>query len=924
MIPQHVSDATLNAKRPPATLAEATGLAPVAWAITTAFGVLLLTIAYSGTLSEDFSDLTTGTMAFTGVGDKSVEIAGAIASVVLGAGAGFVAARAKGRDVVRAEAAAPADPSIAPRPFVVVLTCLLALSCVALAVRTILSAWDAEAGSWAWLGAAVVLSLAAIACSRLAKGAPREVLVLVAAQSLLGAGIFALLPAAAPPSDSVTPAAWTTGAVWFAAAVSCCSVFVVGLRTARSLGRGDAPSARRIANGPAIVVSTVALSSAVTVPVVPADGYHFGELVSPSYLADAWGQLPFLDQFPARGLLVNFVPSWISDVMASPNAGLVGLGHAWLTLALVAAAYALASRTLPVGNTVIVTATAAFAASNLIAISDVAMVLALVLLYGISKWRPDLIWAAAALMGVVLIFAAPAQGSAWCAAAAILATLVVASDRRRSLSVVGLLTALLVIVAAFTLAPVRRSLIGAVGYVASQGSVNDQVWGTPWLWAIEAQASTPGASPVLEPIRAAVIPVLAVVGCLVLQQLSRHRLRADALPISLAAIAYIVLQLPRALGRIDPDGISRVGALTLVATGIALPLVASRTNWFRWGRAATLSVLLVVAPLILLDGGLAKVATFASRAASSTDATADGALAVGDGPFGGAMIEPSLRSDYASLTEQLRQFPGARDGLLDLTNNQADFRYLGVGNALSYGAAYNITSRPVEASELERLTAHVPRVALLTSNLAKWHDGGSLGLRTPRLYRWVLDRYVPVQCGVPGEVGFAVWGTTDGTAPTGCVIATSTQQKVDMFETAFSPPGDLGALARSWGSARAQGVGAVLRDRVAAPLTLDSAGGGIDIRLASAPPQDAHDVLTLRLACAGWSTAEVSWSDPAHPTPRSTSVELGGGQAVLPMGAFPSFALRDASLDVHVHLQGTSSCNRDVEATWAEYAPPAG
>ncbi|WP_157623463.1 hypothetical protein [Terrabacter sp. Root85] len=881
---------------------------------------MILVITYSARLTENFADLTTGTMAFAGIGDKSVELIGAFAAVSLGAVVGFTTAWFRDhRSHPYASQVPLPDSSFVPNPVVVLCAFLIATCTVTIGLRTTLAGLGVESGSWAWLGVALLwIGLLAWQARTRESSPPTGTTFIVIAQSVLGSGVFALLPA---PDPHVGPAAnaWTTPFAWLTAVVVTGVVCATGLHTLRSLRRGATLSAAELVNGPAVVVTVVALSATVLGPVIPRDGYHFGELVSPGYLAGVWGQMPYVDQFPARGLLVNYTPNWFADLMAAPGAGLVTLGHAWLSLALATLAYALAARHLPVTATLLVTLTTAFASANLIAIGDVAMVLGLVLVYRVSQWRHSLAWSFGTLFAVVAILAAPAQGVACLVAIIVLTVARLAAERNPRLRLTGIVAAACVAIIVVAVPPIRTALTSAMGYVASQGSVNDQVWGTPWLWSIQLQSQVSGATVILELVRAAVLPLLAVIGTLILGHLSRERLQAKALPLSLALFAYLVLQLPRALGRIDPDGISRIGALTLVAAGIALPFLACQGRWFHWTRATNMAAALVVVPLILLDGGIAKAATFTSRAMTTTDSTAGGRLVRMDGRFGGAMMDPALAAEYAALASQLHQLPGATDGLLDLTNNQADFRYLGAPNALSYGAAYNITSTSVETSELARLSLRPPRVSLLTTNLSEWHDGGSVGLRIPRIYRWILDHYVPIQCGTPGEPGFAIWGTSDGTAPSGCMRAGSLDERVEMFDLAFSPPLNLYALARSWGAPRANAISDVLVEPRPAATKTRQVGPRIDVHIPSPSPGEQDDVLTLDLNCGKWTNAVLTWYDPASPTPRFVYVDLGGGRTIVPMGSFPSFALRVVPLDVVAQVDAPKGCTAEAHATWSEH-----
>lgn len=913
--------------------------------------VLLTAIWLSSRTSEDFSDAFTGRMAFRGVGDKTIEIAGAVLAIVLGAAAHEASRWVRGRLAARRERrsgepqpASAAEPTAPTGPtagqttatawvlLMLAVVFLVATTLLAAGATTVLGALGvipprgaAPLASAVTVGAAAALAVRHVPGVRAqARGA------VVVCQGFFAGGAFVLLPPPVLTADgaSLLVRSWAGPLGWVLAGALAVLVAAASVRTARrpTADDGARPSA---VVAPAVVVGAVALTAAVPVPFVPFvpdDGYHFGEFVTPPFLLADFGQVPFVDQVPARGILVNYVPAWIAAALTEPWAGLLPVGFAVLALPILAATFWLVRDLAGPGWAAAITVGAGLASTSRVAVNDLAMVVLLLALDRAARaWR---LWAVAAAFAgsvVLAVLLAPAQGLAYAVAGgALLALRTVQRPPIRQEWALAAVAIAGVVVAAF---PLWAALRGAAEYVLEQGAVNDQVWGIPWADSLDM--TTPvttlksGSRDVLE--RGAALPGIGVI--LVLCVRSARRFRASpALPLWLGLGAYIALQLPRALGRIDPGVYSRIGALTLVVMGVVVPvtLLSQRRPPPAWAVATLVVAALAPSALGVTETAGAPplrepVALVSDRAMAITPDPGLSAVSTepGAAALSRALVADSLLDHASTQATQLGALlpPGSPRELLDLTNYQAYFRYLEVDNPLTTAAAFNITSEGVELKNLRHLTERPPAVALLWHESADDHDGGGLALRTPLLYEWVLETYTPLVCGRPGEPGYAIWGVRDGAEPEGCTLARTEWERTDLFAQSIGATPALLALPRAWGAPRSQVMSVLTATEEVTTTTQPTATGiTVDVPL---PQQNLRSaILALDLECGGWTDGTITWVETSTSPAGSATATIGGGRVLLPLGSYPSLALAEGLDSVRIDIPGAQDCTIGTSTGW--------
>lgn len=906
-------------------------------------GVLLVAIWISGRMSEDFTDTFTGSMAFGGRGDKRVEILGALLAIAAGVasheGARAVRRRfdSSRRDPIlhKTSISTGALPETSLPLLGAALTICWALGSVLLSagMTTVLGA----VGAVPPMGVVPLLSATGVSGCMLLGARPFEEAnfrllgALAAGQACFFGGIFMILP---PPilggnGQGYVVRNWAGPITWVLV------VFVAGLIVSAAYWRWHAlkrtcRSVTRLSDalvGPAVVVGAFALRSTVPVPDVSADSYHFGELVTPLSLWNGFGQVPYSDQLPARGVLVNYLPAWLSGRLTHDWVGLIPVGSAALALLVLSAAFWLFREYVGTGWATLLTVFAGLVVPDKTGVIDLVMVLFLLAMArNIRTANLALTTSLFALTSTTAILLSPAQGLTLLAAGvAMLGTRII--QRPPSLKqVASAIAAFGVLSLAVLISPIWEPLKAATGYVLAQGSVNDQVWGIAWVDSFPSLHGV-GLFPtvVAELLRAGALAGIGVIVIVCIRFAGRVRTVGEY-PLWIGLGTYSTLQLPRALGRIGAFELSRIGLLTLVVLGFVVPIVLlSKSRQTSW-RAVALPLIAALTLALELNAQhlgpefgpgsfrpLIERATSISRDPGLTPVLSEPGLAA----LSRAVVPPQLISQVSTTAFQYENLlpPGSPRELLDLTNAQADFRYLGVDNPLDTAAVFNITSEGAEFESLRRLNQRQPALALLWHAQAVNHDGGGLGLRTPVIFEWVVENYIPVECGTRGEPGYTIWGVRQPREVEGCQLAKTEAEKAALFAWAFSPPKNLAALPRAWASTRSHVLEVLGGREAVTPLVISTdSATTVDVPLPGSGSRSG--ILSVDVDCGSWVSGTVSWKHTSTSARGTVALLLGAGPVLIPLDAFPSFRLASGLETIQIDIPGASSCHIGPGTSW--------
>jgi hypothetical protein len=632
-------------------------------------------------------------------------------------------------------------------------------------------------------------------------------------------------------------------------------------------------------------------------PQVKPDDYHFGELLLGWWSWARHGLTPYVGYYPPHGLLEDGLIGMVASTFLDGTAGafieanrlafvIVGL-PAFLSLNAMTGSLVLSfTSTLLLGAR----------------LGWFFLTPFLCLFHGIDGTLRPTRWLTVWLIAApVLLLAIPSQGLSLVLATTPLAGWIAFRLLRRGPLPRnfrwGLGLGAVAALAAVVLTPVGPMLRGALGYVLENGPINQTAYGVPWhnSWEPGSQVSA-----WLEAVRTSWVAVLALAALgLVAAFRDRERFMVRAAP-ALTALLYSLLMIPYSMGRIDVAGISRPGIFSAFGWLILVPvfawkfLDAGRRLGFFFGLAAMGAMLGVNRP---------SYSKLLSELAPSTKTKP-----LHDGPAAGLKnLGRSAASDehwtqLLRLNDVLRRHLSDAQTYLDLTSQNARYFYLDRRPATAVTAPYNLAPVAQQKREAAALAETLPPLAVLDfgNNV---HDGGGLALRSPILYRFVLDHYAPrMEDGI--MVGLPRSGPPES-AP---------EAELALFDQVFAVP-DLQlipvAWGRSWSSLKKRSVEVRSLEKV--PTRWEGDKVIWDISGLSLEGRDAG-LLTFRFRCDGpngMARMRVQWRGDGQEAFGPTAIsrfEAREGQLVVPLDAYPRWALLKQPRALLLALEPADAC----------------
>jgi hypothetical protein len=542
------------------------------------------------------------------------------------------------------------------------------------------------------------------------------------------------------------------------------------------------------------------------VPEIWQDEYHSGEILLPWWLWQKFHIIPFWDYEPSRGL-VNYVPGLLAslffDGTAASSIGVFAssvMMLPYLALALVAIARTigllpafLACLLMPTAN----------AASEIDVILTVALcgLGSYFLKQHWSRWL--LAWGAT---GIAVLLFAPGQGGLF-----ILSTLPLAGfalwqaiRKERQTLFRGIGPEVLILGVLCLITPLGKMLFGAIRYGVEQSSINSVAHGVVWSASI-------GTNPVLnyslwEVLRTSWVLVGLVAGLLLFRATvdktwtERYHYAVFGIPIVLLSVLFI----PRAAGRIDAGGLSRLGSLSIWVTCLLLPILlvlafGEKRKGFSLIMVAFLGSMLVGIPI---PGGLlAKPVRNLNVQQLEFTAGAEVNLPM----LGKGVVDPNQLASLRRIKAVLDGVLDSNETYLDLTNHNARYFYVERPVPIQSGAAYNLAHRNQQLRAVQRLEANqIPIVLISADNL---NFDGSASLRSYLIYRYVVQHYIPVRVGDyiylvrPDRLEqfqTRLATTVNGVDIGEVTVSNSLDDRLKMLDQSFYVA-DLKKIPRSWG-----------------------------------------------------------------------------------------------------------------------------
>ncbi len=478
-------------------------------------------------------------------------------------------------------------------------------------------------------------------------------------------------------------------------------------------------------------------------PTLWGDYFHAGEMIVPWQQVAQFGKVPYIDFAPVHalmpllngffnaffydGTLANFTnASTLAAMIAAAVTFLCISGLAGIPIALCCAiVFPLFDRTLFLGAALIVLA-------------------APILLKNPRDWL--LTWGAA---DIFMFLYNPSLGVAYCLATAPGAMVQMATlyrlSRPRFFRLTGLATVLALSV---MLTPItRRILTGYVSFILDMGSTNSLANGIPWLsgWQQTSfPASVLSSAILFQSVRLGWIPFFVFAGYLTAREVMRRNFISAFFP--LTVLLMLGFQAPWVLGRMEPGSLSRSGWIAFICAGQLLPIFA--VNYTKRYLMVGLSISACLAGIYsaALGQTLRLGATdFVARAFKTVDLSTlkyIRGVDFGMPNLGNLYVDEAKFNELVSLKTKMEPlFRGSDRTFYDFANSQGLYYCLGKPAPTYFTSPYvapNAAQQGRTISDLDRSRPSVVLVAPYEAN-----DGGTVSLRSYRVYKWLMQHYQP-------------------------------------------------------------------------------------------------------------------------------------------------------------------------------------
>jgi hypothetical protein len=671
--------------------------------------------------------------------------------------------------------------------------------------------------------------------------------------------------------------------------------------------------------------SSVAISLFIVVlrwqnvlPTLPTDDFHFGEFFTPFELWKRFGQLPYRDILPVHGVILNYIPGMWNHLLNDGSAMNFDYARSAGLFVIVALAHLLIRPVLGVVTTSI--ALCCLASVNFRNEGDLlALALMIIAFFVIRKnHSPEFIGLISVGGSALCLFMYPLMGTVMILIVffvILFGTLITIISRDKSEIVFSLrllVTSSLLIVF-FVAGPAGVYLRSAISYVVVNGGANSDAHGIS-LDAILNYSYVLGVPMSFMFVLGFFFSLYAC------WQMRRHLFQfgwENGIQFAFLMVpgVFVFLLLGRFLGRVDNVPWSlrpTIGSLAVL--GFVIPASIALVDSKKWLSIKKVSLGFALITSMFLfpigNGGLFRDPT-PSDQPSGTTQLAKSLPSIGVGTSDTNYLN-SL-NDILAVTSGLKNY----ETVSNFSNRVALTGIFGWKSPTKILAPYVLASTADERMFLSQLQKSPPDYVFLSPGV--WHDGVSLSLRNPFLFRWVLDRYSPFQCG------FGIWATKKTASNTidygnlSCPLESYSQQVADvqLWSHSIGSPTDLSKIPIAWG--RRSGS---LMDESLFALQQTSTIELTDVSrfefslLSDDSIFDRLDLLIINSKCQIQKKnsenpyALITWGGSDFDR---ASFEWAEGTLILPLDTYPSWVMNQAS-NSRISLEiPNSACNGPID-----------
>jgi len=495
-----------------------------------------------------------------------------------------------------------------------------------------------------------------------------------------------------------------------------------------------------------IVLFTFGMTMA---PSISPDDYHFGE-----YLLGWWaytkGAVPYVDYIPPHGILGDDVGLFLSSIFYDGTAASINQS---INLALVFLSFfafiaiRFFSKSLGLSLFIVLHLLKLYYPDSLNA--SVLINWLFFSVYFFIYFSPSAIkyprrWLVGWILSApVVVLAVPGQGLLLIVASSVMAARVaweqINATNKKYWIIIGCLVGILILFVLNT--PLKSMLLSAILYVIENGSINQLAYGIPLEQTLFGNVGFGSIRTIIQMIwiACAVFFLIAI-----FSKTKGIKDSASSVYPLIIAFLFLLFLVPYSMGRIDPGNMSRPGAVSFASLIILLPL----TTWHFFINSKNRNLFFLAALCVLAFFPISNIGNISySRLLSSASPSIEIA-ALQDGKefnlprIGYAVVQDDHRDRLLRLNALLMEKLHVDETYLDLTSRNAHYFYFNRIPPVEVTAPYNMVSPAQQKRAVARLSANPPPLALLAADNIT-HDGGGLSLRSPILYRFVVEHYIP-------------------------------------------------------------------------------------------------------------------------------------------------------------------------------------
>ena len=486
---------------------------------------------------------------------------------------------------------------------------------------------------------------------------------------------------------------------------------------------------------------------AVGAPIINQDDYHFGEFLLPWWSLSAYHMIPYWEFSPARGL-VNYVPGFLSSALYDGSAASIAATVPFAAAGYLVFCYPIVARS--IGLFPAFLAFLLMPLANGVSEIDILITAALCVIceanlrLSSSRWLP--VWV---VVGTAAVLIAPGQGGLLVLATMPLGIIALfkalTNERAGFFSSAGILIVFFAVLSLLT--PLGAMVTGAVRYAIEQTTINSVANGIAWSHSWAGGGTSIINQWLWEGARTSFI-LVAIVACIVMLRAAiggQYNMGKRAIVFAIPIFLLMILYTFRAAGRIDPGAMSRLGFASIWAFSLLLPVLLIAA-YGKNCRAFILVTCTFLAAILSPHFGQLDMMSVLKKTTAVIDTPANviQGRSVGLASLGNGIIEEKQLKRLKAIKRVLSILVDPGETYLDLTNRNTHYFYLGYRPPIEVGAVYNLVGDGQQYRAIQTLEKGTPPVVLASADNVL-HDGGSTAYRSHLLYRYVVERYIPIR-----------------------------------------------------------------------------------------------------------------------------------------------------------------------------------